>query len=81
MAAKIGIKEGIGYKGNRLISCKFFCLLIAFGVLWFVIAVLIGLFIRGDFFNNKFYFRLGIGLIMLSFLCGMVLLGLMIYLS
>lgn len=51
---------------------------LVFGVLWFITAFLIGVFIRGDFFNNKYYFRLGLGLILLSFICGMIILGLAI---
>lgn len=47
---------------------------ILFGVLWLVASIVMGLFIKGDIFKNKQYFRIGLTLIILSFVCGFTML-------
>jgi hypothetical protein len=47
---------------------------ILFGVFWVIAAIAIGLLIQGDIFKNKLFFKLGLALIVLSFICGFSLL-------
>jgi hypothetical protein len=47
---------------------------ILFGVLWLIASIVMGLFIKGDIFKNKQYFKIGLTLIILSFVCGFTML-------
>ncbi len=50
--------------------------LILIGLLWFLIATLISLYIQSDIFDKKSGMRIGFILIVLSFVSGFILLGL-----
>lgn len=41
-----------------------------FGVAWLVLAIIIAVFIQGSGFKNKLFFKIGLLLILLSFICG-----------
>lgn len=41
-----------------------------FGVIWLFAAVVIAVFIQGSGFKNKLYFKIGLLLIIISFICG-----------
>ena len=47
---------------------------ILFGVLWLIASIAMGLFVRGNILKNKQYYKLGLSLIILSFICGFSLL-------
>lgn len=49
-------------------------MIFVFGILWLVIAVLIALFIQGDILKGKLFYRVGLSLIILSFVCGVTML-------
>jgi len=46
-----------------------------FGIFWLFASILIALFINGIIFKSKRYFKIGLSLIIFSFMCGIGLLA------
>lgn len=52
--------------------------LVLIGLFWFLIATLISLYIQSDIFDKKNRIRIGFILIVFSFVCGIIILGLVL---
>lgn len=52
-----------------------------FGLLWIVVCILLGLYVRGRGLSGKKHYSIGFKAIVLSYLCGLCLLFLAIILS
>ena len=49
-------------------------MIILFGVLWLVVAIAIALLIQAKMLKSKSYYKVGLTLIILSFICGLSML-------